>query len=176
MVTIIDSYHILRNRNKNKSFILFLLFYHVLMLSSIYTSCTWLPLKTFCCPPSLHSSLAENRGQLSGQEQSVCLAQEESRDWNRVSWGPWIYLKAAVVSRQAALPCAPKESFLSGGSTRSCTKQSQWPSLRLSTGICQELKQFHENRIFWQTAVTVSAWFSRSFFEEHCGSCVNMMQ
>lgn len=43
------------------------------MLNSIYTSCTWLPLKTFCCPPSLHSSLAENREQLLGQEKTYYL-------------------------------------------------------------------------------------------------------
>lgn len=90
---------------------LFHLFCNVLMLSSIRTGCILLPLKTFCCPPSLHSSLAKNRAPPgSGADLlSVCLAHEESRDLYRDLWGPWGYLKALVVSRQAALLCVPKE-------------------------------------------------------------------
>jgi len=55
-----------QNQNESNSLALFFLFDNV--LSSIHTSFTWLPLRIFCCPPSLHSSLAENRELLLGQE------------------------------------------------------------------------------------------------------------
>lgn len=79
--------------------------------------------------PSIYSQLIswKQRAPLgSGVDIFVCLAHEESRDWNRNPWDSWAYFKALVVSRQAALPRVPEGSSPSGRVTRSCTKQSQW--------------------------------------------------
>lgn len=59
-----------QNWNENNCLTLILTFCNVLMLSSFFASCTWLPLKTCCYSPVPLSSLAEKRELFLGQERT----------------------------------------------------------------------------------------------------------